>query len=160
MRRPLIKYDERPRSKDLPVRGSLSRTRHAAVASHCLKWMTANFLLFIFPLVMSLPGIVTMGDCLGLYHPSSPLCLAYTIAYFDACMGSALRAKATLELHYDLYYSDSDDSFTPSTTPKESGPELPIKFDIFSRYGTQTASDGTKNELAEYFRLTSSPEPF
>ncbi|KAJ7933226.1 hypothetical protein B0H13DRAFT_2306903 [Mycena leptocephala] len=88
MRRPLIKYDERARSKDLPVRVSLSRTRHEAVASHL--WMTANFLLFIFPLVMSLLGIVTMGDCLGLYHPSSPLCLAYTIAYFDACMGSAL----------------------------------------------------------------------
>ncbi|KAJ6629050.1 hypothetical protein B0H10DRAFT_20993 [Mycena sp. CBHHK59/15] len=70
------------------------------------------------------------------------------------------QAKAGLELHYDLYYSDSDESFTRSTTPMESGPESPMKFDIFSRYGTQTASDGTKNELAEYFRLTSSPEPF
>ena len=70
-------------------------------------------------------------------------------------------AKTDLQIHYDIYYapeSDADDPTTPSSS--QPGPQAtgsPQKIDFLARY---KRTSPVKDELAEYFRLTRSSEPY
>jgi hypothetical protein len=66
------------------------------------------------------------------------------------------RSKDDLQTHFDNLYAsktshDSDDADQPT-------PGSPQKFDFTSHYSRGSAS--TENELEEYFRLTTVPEPW
>jgi hypothetical protein len=71
------------------------------------------------------------------------------------------RSKADLKAHFEIHYANSQQS-SASDAPAEPAPAgSPVKFNIFARYGARaTSSVVSNNELEDYFRLTSIPEPF
>ncbi|KAJ7801282.1 hypothetical protein B0H14DRAFT_2615489 [Mycena olivaceomarginata] len=73
----------------VPARGTLFASRPDAVASHFLKWMSLNLILFLFPFFSGLLALYSLGDRLGIYNHESPKSLAYTLAYFAISSGSA-----------------------------------------------------------------------
>jgi hypothetical protein len=64
-------------------------------------------------------------------------------------------SKAALQSHFDTVYAKptSNSAAVDVTTP-----ESPTKFDFTSRYNKRAIA--AENELAEYFRLTVTPEPW
>ncbi|KAJ7445421.1 hypothetical protein FB451DRAFT_1189094 [Mycena latifolia] len=65
----LVKYEERPRSKLLPLRmvnpsiarGTLSPSRPESVAFYWVKWAALNISLFLLPLAMGLTALPFLG---------------------------------------------------------------------------------------------------
>ncbi|KAF7370018.1 Transposase-like protein [Mycena sanguinolenta] len=74
------------------------------------------------------------------------------------------KSKAALEAHFQAHYANLKQ---PSGLEEQaelsqpSPPGSPAKFNIFKRYGAPATSTAvSQNELEDYFRLTSIPEPF
>lgn len=68
-------------------------------------------------------------------------------------------SKQTLQSHFEIFYAAEA---TVAEPPPESQPELgsPQKVDFTGRYKNRGSTRTISDELAEYFRLTSVPEPF
>ncbi|KAJ7475329.1 hypothetical protein B0H11DRAFT_1918028 [Mycena galericulata] len=90
MREALIKYEEQPRSKSLPKRGTIFPSRSEAVAFNSVKWILINLVLFLLPSASALTALVLLGSRLGTSTRGSPHDLAFFIAYLAVCSGSWL----------------------------------------------------------------------
>jgi hypothetical protein len=73
-------------------------------------------------------------------------------------------AKTDLQTHYDVYYapeSGPDDPMSSSPThPGSQATGSPQKIDFLARYKKTKNTGAVTDELAEYFRLTRSSEPY
>lgn len=66
-------------------------------------------------------------------------------------------SKLDLQYHFEIHYAPTTTDVTAAPTPQpEAG--SPQKVDFTSRYKKRAST--TSDELAEYFRITSVPEPF
>ncbi|KAJ7773533.1 hypothetical protein B0H14DRAFT_3508775 [Mycena olivaceomarginata] len=86
----LIKYDDRPRGKSLPTRGTLFPSRPESVVFRPLIWVLTNMALFLLPTVMSSAVVALFGSHLGLCGHQAPEELAYTFTYLSVFAGSLL----------------------------------------------------------------------
>ncbi|KAJ7749861.1 hypothetical protein B0H14DRAFT_3603375 [Mycena olivaceomarginata] len=92
----LIKYDDRPKSKSLPVRGTLFPTKSEALLRHWIAWACVNMALFLLPSSIIYATIHLFGACLGLGADPAPQQMAYCMAYFSCVTGAALLFIATI----------------------------------------------------------------
>ncbi|KAJ6587417.1 hypothetical protein DFH09DRAFT_1307649 [Mycena vulgaris] len=77
----LIKYDERPRGKLLPTRGTLFPSRPEALVFYWATWILVNVPLFLLPAATSLTAILLLGSRLAISGHGAPEELAYVFAY-------------------------------------------------------------------------------
>ncbi|KAJ7697651.1 hypothetical protein B0H17DRAFT_1130255 [Mycena rosella] len=79
----LIKYDEGPRGKLLPTRGTLFPSRHEALVFHWATWILVNVALFLLPAATSSIAILLLGSRLEISGHGAPEELAYkkTVKY-------------------------------------------------------------------------------
>ncbi|KAF7341381.1 Transposase-like protein [Mycena venus] len=71
------------------------------------------------------------------------------------------KSKAALEVHFKVHYANSQQPSALEAQAEHSPAGSPVKFNIFRRYGASaTPTAISQNELEDYFRLTSIPEPF
>ncbi|KAF7372115.1 Transposase-like protein [Mycena venus] len=71
------------------------------------------------------------------------------------------KSKAALEMHFKVHYANSQQPSALEAQAEHSPAGSPVKFNVFRRYGAPaTPTAISQNELEDYFRLTSIPEPF
>ncbi|KAJ7711531.1 hypothetical protein B0H14DRAFT_2645711 [Mycena olivaceomarginata] len=77
----LVKYEEQPRSKLLPKRGTLFPSRSEAVVFNCVKRALVNLALFLLPLASGLTAFALLGSRLSHSGHQSQHDLAFFLAY-------------------------------------------------------------------------------
>ncbi|KAJ7121118.1 hypothetical protein C8R44DRAFT_736802 [Mycena epipterygia] len=87
-------YEVRPRSKDLPSRGTLFDSTPQAAAFHSTEWILMNFLLFLLPAVTLLPACILSGIIGG--HSAQDI--TYISGYLAVCSSCLLSLVGTTGL--------------------------------------------------------------
>ena len=80
-------------------------------------------------------------------------------AYDEDLLSHLEESKLNLHTHFNVYYAPSTPNATRSDPLPQPDAGSPQKVDFTSRY-TQRVSASTLDELTEYFRITTVPEPF
>jgi hypothetical protein len=75
----------------------------------------------------------------------------------DELLGQLETSKLDLQSHFEIHYSPTAADVPSSSIPQPTAGS-PQKVDFTSRYKKRASS--SSDELAEYFRITSVPEPF
>ncbi|KAJ7045656.1 hypothetical protein C8F04DRAFT_443967 [Mycena alexandri] len=80
-------FEVRPRSKELPSRGTLSKSRPEAVGFHGLYFFLANLALFLLPGATYLLSFLLLGIPLGISVHQSPENAAYVFLFLSGSSG-------------------------------------------------------------------------